>query len=277
MKQNMVKIIIGIVIVVVGLNMILGAAGVEFDLFFDGWWTIPIIIVAIVSMLNQGVGPGNMVMLMVGLWMLASKQNWIPDWVHNDYIWGAAIIGVGLLFLMGKHQTSSDEGKPANNPSHHSSGEDFEAEQRQWERERAEYRRTYASEEPKSEPAGQEPSEPRYQEHTSSGANPTYTAIFGGQTVHYSSDALDGSTLFALFGGLEIDFRKAHIAHDIVIDATALFGGVDLRFPSYVRVVTKAVPIFGGVDNKSAIPSDPTAPVVTVRCLAAFGGITILA
>ena len=89
------------------------------------------------------------------------------------------------------------------------------------------------------------------------------------------TENLDGSTLFTLFGGLNVDFSNARIDHDIVIDASAIFGGIDLRFPDNVRVQTKATPLFGGVDNRSKNPADPQAPLVTVRCLVAFGGIDI--
>jgi predicted membrane protein len=81
--------------------------------------------------------------------------------------------------------------------------------------------------------------------------------------------------LFALFGGLTVDFRDARIDHDIMIDASAVFGGIDLMFPPDVRVVTRATPLFGGVDNKTRAPHAANAPTVTVRCLAAFGGVDI--
>ncbi len=249
MKQNSAKYIIGLIIVVVGIGIILKAAGIEFSLYFDGWWTLPIIIIAIVSMSNGGIGPGNFALLLVGLWLLANQREWIPQWFNSAYIVGAAIIGFGLLFIFNPRK------------------EEVQDRQSKSERDSREYRNTS---ETSHRSTNNRMSSPR-----DGDTNPSYTAIFSGQDIRNAADNLDGSTLFALFGGLTVDFRDAHIDHDIIIDASAVFGGIDLMFPAHVRVVTKATPLFGGVDNKTRTPRSADAPTVTVRCLAAFGGVDI--
>lgn len=269
MKQNTIKILIGVVIVAVGLNMILKKTGVEFNIFFDGWYAIPIIIIAALSIANHGVGAGNLIMLLVGVWLLINEQEWLPVWIETEYIWGAAVVAVGLMFLFGNRRKAAAEEQVEHNrhtETHRSfdNHEDYKNSEESWEK-----RLNDEDNEPERE-------EPRFNRPRETDSHPTYTAIFGGQTIHNSSDSLDGSTLFSLFGGLEVDFRNAVIDHDIVIDVTSIFGGADLRFPPHVRVVTKGIPIFGGVDNKSHVPPDANAPIVTVRCLVAFGGVDIL-
>lgn len=251
MKHNTTKWVVGLIIVFVGLNLILRTAGIEISLFFTGWWTLPIIIVAVVSMSSTGVGPWNFGLLVLGTWLLANQRGWIPDWFNGTYVVGAAIIGFGLLFIF--------------NPRHQT-----EHEGRKEEADAQEFR------------PRREPNEGPHREHataatrrTDDSDNPSYTAVFAGQEVRNATDNLDGCTMFALFGGLTVDLRDARIDHDIVIDASAVFGGIDLFLPRNVRVVTKATPLFGGVDNKTKAPVDRTLPVVTVRCLAAFGGVDI--
>lgn len=251
MKQNAAKYIIGLIIVVAGIGIILKAAGIEFSLFFEGWWTLPIIIIAVVSMSNGGIGPGNFALLLIGAWLLANQREWLPQWFNSAYIIGAAVIGFGLLFIFNprkEEETSGERPSRSHEPHHHEAP-----------------RQSRQHEEQKSGISSQQ----------DTGAHPSYTAIFSGQDIRNSADNLDGSTLFALFGGLTVDFRDARIDHDILIDASAVFGGIDLMFPPNVRVVTKATPLFGGVDNKTRPPRAVDAPTVTVRCLAAFGGVDI--
>jgi|GEM_PF-505957 len=255
MKQNTAKVLIGLIIVGVGINLILKAAGIEFSFFFNGWWTLPIIVVAIVSMTSGGVGPWNFGLLLLGFWLLANQQDWIPQWFNSTYVVGAAIIGFGLLFIF--------------NPRHQEDSQEREHVEQDGRSYRSEGRRE------SHENRGQD----RYSTNSTSKrddtVNPSYTAIFSGQEIRNSADNLDGSTLFALFGGLTVDFRDARIDHDIIVDASAVFGGIDIRFPSNVRVVTRATPLFGGVENKAKEPLDHSVPTVTVRCLAAFGGVDI--
>ncbi len=103
----------------------------------------------------------------------------------------------------------------------------------------------------------------------------SYTAVFSGQQVKSTSDNLDGTTLFALFGGIKCDFSLALIESDIVIDTTAIFGGVELLFPPGINVEVRSTPLFGGVENKKQPPLKENAPTVTVRSLSLFGGVTI--
>jgi hypothetical protein len=254
MKQNLSKIILGVIIVGVGLNIILSAAGIKFTLLFDGWWTLPIIVVAIVSIVNHGVGSWNFGMLLLGSWLLANRQGWIPSWFDGRFLAGAAVLGFGLLFLIGSKNVNAHKESSA------SSREDSYSTSSRSSRSSSSYSRNHSG--------------TAYRREDSS-SHPDYTAVFSGQDIRNVTENLDGSTLFTLFGGLNVDFSNARIDHDIVIDASAIFGGIDLRFPDNVRVQTKATPLFGGVDNRSKNPADPQAPLVTVRCLVAFGGIDI--
>ncbi|MDD4260391.1 MAG: LiaF-related protein [Sphaerochaetaceae bacterium] len=249
----MVKIILGIIIVVVGMNFILSAAGIEFTIFFDGWWTLVIILLAIFSIIKNGPKAINLIMLFGGMWLLARERNWIPDWMGSKYIIGAIILAVGLIFLLGnRREPVSDDYE-----EHRSRAFDRDEERRSTTCDREQDDDQFSRSRPRTS------------------NNSDYTVVFGSQTVRNSSGNLDGSRCFSLFGDLNIDFTDAVFDHDVVIDATALFASIALRFPKDVQVVSRGVPIFGGIDIKRKEPILPGAPVVTVRCLIAFGSVEV--
>jgi hypothetical protein len=79
---------------------------------------------------------------------------------------------------------------------------------------------------------------------------------------------------FACFGGVEIDLTKAVFEHrEVVINATAIFGGIDIRVPENVTLRGHGVGVFGGFDVQSFDSPDPDAPVVVIKGAAIFGGV----
>ncbi len=255
MKQNTTKLVIGLVIILFGLSLILRTAGIEFTLFFTGWWAVLMMIIAVISMVSGDIGPGNFALLALGVYLFADQRNWIPQWFNSAYLIGAVVIGFGLLFIFGpKKEQESSRGD-----SSRYRGYSFN------DRKESDAYQSGSSSSTRSSKGRQDGE-----------SNPSYTAVFSGQDIRNSASNLDGCTLFALFGGLDVDFRDAVITHDIVIDATAFFGGIDLKLPQDVQVVTKATPLFGGVDTKRYNPESSRLPTVTVRCLVAFGGIDII-
>ena len=68
--------------------------------------------------------------------------------------------------------------------------------------------------------------------------------------------------------------REANITQDQIINATAVFGGIDIIVPSNVNVKVKSNSIFGGVDNKIIINKE-NAPTIYVKAFCLFGGVEI--
>jgi predicted membrane protein len=99
-------------------------------------------------------------------------------------------------------------------------------------------------------------------------------AIFSGNKQKETGVFL-GASINAIFGGFTLDLRDATIEEDIVIKATAIFGGVDIYVPPGVVVRTSSVPIFGGVSNKVSDPVEANAPVILVNSVCMFGGVEI--
>ncbi|WP_051970019.1 DUF1707 SHOCT-like domain-containing protein [Kitasatospora azatica] len=77
----------------------------------------------------------------------------------------------------------------------------------------------------------------------------------------------------AAFGGVELDLTDAVFeSPEVLIEVSALFGGVSIRVPENVTLVGGGVGIFGGFDVREQTAPDPYAPVVRVKGTAIFGG-----
>jgi hypothetical protein len=104
------------------------------------------------------------------------------------------------------------------------------------------------------------------------------TAIFGGVNRKVTTDDFRGGHVTALFGGVEIDLRRAGMRGDsAVIDVSSTFGGVELKIPASWIAVSQVVAIFGGVENKSAQPNTdmPGVKRLYIKGSAVFGGVEV--
>lgn len=103
--------------------------------------------------------------------------------------------------------------------------------------------------------------------------------VFGGCNKFYQSENFKGGTIFAAFGGSEINLYGCKLAEGVnYIDVTAVFGGSSLQVPSDWNVQIDVTPIFGGADDKRVkspnLVYDPSR-VLVVKGVAIFGGIDI--
>lgn len=105
-------------------------------------------------------------------------------------------------------------------------------------------------------------------------ARSDYSAVFSSNNIHVT-EVFTGTNLNAIFGGVVLDLRNAIINGDVEINATAVFGGIDIYLPNGVKIKSNNVPIFGGVTNKATQSSDPNAPTIYLNSTCMFGGIDI--
>lgn len=100
-------------------------------------------------------------------------------------------------------------------------------------------------------------------------------AIFGGAERKGRWRVRRQIKAVALFGGLRFDLSEAQFeAKEVEITVNAVFGGVDIIVPEGVEVRCDGIGIFGGFDVQSPPDVDPSAPVVVVKGLALFGGVS---
>ena len=102
-------------------------------------------------------------------------------------------------------------------------------------------------------------------------------AIMGGVARRSSSQTFQGADITAVMGGCEIDLRPASIAAgtEAIIDVFAFWGGIDLKVPEDWTVVTRAMPLMGGVEDKTRAPQGPTAKRLVIRGIVIMGGVTV--
>lgn len=224
MKQIGNKVI-GLVLVVVGVIIALNALEItNINIFFDGWWTLIIIIPCVVGLFKDEEKTGSIVGIVLGVFMLLCSQN-VISWdmlLKLGVPCILVIIGLGLIF---KDVLNRDTAK-------------------------------------------------RIDELNKEKTGNTICATFSGQDVKVDEEKFEGSTVDAIFGGVKLDLTKAVIEKDCVINATSIFGGIDIIVPESVKVKVNSTAIFGGVDNKRE-SSEDSVNTIYVNALCLFGGIDI--
>lgn len=100
-----------------------------------------------------------------------------------------------------------------------------------------------------------------------------YTSVFGGQEKRVTSKNWRGGEASAVFGGLDLDLRDATIADDARLEVVAAFGAVKIWLPKDVRADITGIPVFGGIDDKSAHDG---AQSLKISATVAFGGLEIV-
>lgn len=224
MRNKLWPVFWGLFFIVVGVGYGADALGIwNFTIFFDGWWTLFIIVPCFISLIQDGYSPGNLIGILIGVIFLLSSWDIINLRVIGKLIFPAILIIIGLSIIF--KDTFKRRRKVNINIAYN--GDTLE----------------------------------RY-------------AIFAGNK-YQETGVFQGTSVNAIFGGYTLDLRNAVIEQDIVIKATAIFGGVDILVPPGVIVRTSSVPIFGGVSNKVSDPTDVNAPVVLVNSVCMFGGVEI--
>ncbi len=101
-------------------------------------------------------------------------------------------------------------------------------------------------------------------------------AAFGGAQVASHSSHFEGGNIGAVFGGTELDLRDATLAENASLDVFTAFGGTDISVPPGWKVVTHALPLFGGVDNITTKEQlEPDAPTLDINATVLFGGVEV--
>lgn len=218
------NILWGIVFIVIGLIFGLNAMGVtNIDVFFDGWWTLFIIIPSLIGIIKNGRNVGGYVWLAIGVVLLLSAQGILDMSKVGKLIFPAILVAIGLsiIFKDVAAEKVGDKIKELNKDN-------------------------------KEE----------------------FYATFSGQKLNYVGNEFNGVSVNAIFGGVDIDLRNAIIEQDQVINATAVFGGVNILAPNNVNVQVKSNSLFGGVSNKT-IPNKENVPTIYVKAFCLFGGAEI--
>jgi hypothetical protein len=104
-------------------------------------------------------------------------------------------------------------------------------------------------------------------------------AVFSGGKRVIVDQNFTGAKFDAVFGGFEVDLRKAAIAgEEAVLDLNAVFGGIEVKIPESWAVVMKGTGVFGAFQDSTLQP-DPrlyqNPKRLVVKGGAVFGGVEI--
>ncbi len=221
------NILWGLLFIALGVIIGLNSFGItDINFFFDGWWTLFIIIPCTIELFRSRDKTGNLIGIAVGVALLLACQGILTF----DMLWKLmlpgilVIIGLSLVFkdvLFGKKSAS--------------------------------FKRS-------SDKKGQEDN---------------HFAAFSSKNIKYDGQVFYGNDLTAVFGSVVCDLRNAIIDEDVIINANATFGGVEVIVPENVNVEIKSTAIFGGVEDKRRVGTIANAPTVFVSGMCLFGGVDI--
>lgn len=101
-------------------------------------------------------------------------------------------------------------------------------------------------------------------------------ALMAGVRRQVISDAFRGGDASAIMGGVELDLRNAKVAEgqEVVIDAFAWWGGVEIKVPAGWRITGDVLPLMGSFEDKTS-SQGATGPVLIVRGVAVMGAIEV--
>jgi hypothetical protein len=104
-------------------------------------------------------------------------------------------------------------------------------------------------------------------------------AVFSGGKRSITSQDFQGGRVTAVFGGYELDFRRANILADsVTLHVDVVFGGCEIRIPPGWSTSAQGTGIFGAFSDESLQP-DPAVyhniKRLVVKGSAVFGGVVI--
>ena len=221
------NILWGIVLIVIGLIIGGNSLGItSINIFFNGWWTLIIIIPCFIGLFKENEKTGNVIGLLIGIALLLACQGLLDFNLVWKLVFPAILVAVGISIIfkdtiggkVSKEIKKLNENKKTENE---------------------------------------------------------YCATFSGQDLKFDGENFEGTDLTAVFGGVKCDLRKSIIEKDVVINASSIFGGIDILVPENMKIKIKSSSIFGGVsDNKKYSEKDGEHTIyINATCL--FGGVEI--
>lgn len=219
------NILWGIVLIIIGVVFGLNALEItEIDIFFDGWWTLFIIVPSFIDLFKEKNKTGNIICLLIGVLLLLACQ----DIISFGLIWKLAfpvaliIFGLSIIFKDVINNKIKNEMKKVNNKD-----------------------------------------------------SKEYCAIFSSQQFNMANEEFKGCELNCVFGGIDIDLRDAKIKNDAIINASAIFGGIEIIVPENVNVKIVSNSIFGGTSDERKNKTTNEKITLYINATAIFGGIDI--
>ncbi len=222
------NIILGIIVIVVGIILGTNAMDItDINIFFDGWWTLFIIIPCFIGLFKENERTGNIIGLLIGVMLLLCCQ----DVFRFDIMWKLAfpaiivIIGISIVFKDTFSKKVSEEIKNINSKN----------------KDTNDYCATFSGQ------------DINFDSEEFKGAN--ITAVFGGVKCDLRNAVITEDVVIncsSIFGGIDI-----FIPNDVKVKvkSSSIFGGVSNNRKHAEKEDAKVIYInatcmFGGVELK---------------------------
>jgi len=234
---------IGIILVAVGGLLIIDNFGiVDFNVrhLIFSWRTIALVI-GIIILSNSKSSMVGIIFVLIGLWGWATHiLPWFDNITFGD-IWPLILIVIGLSLLLKKKPAIENKTYNQNNFCYDSFGASTESQ---------------SSDELLDE-----------------------VAIFTSTRKNIISQNFKGGKVSSIFGGVNLDFAKAKLAHgENHLEIACIFGGCKIYIPRGWKVIVNVTSVFGGIDDKRFVNYDipDSDGVLIIKGAVIFGGAEIL-
>jgi hypothetical protein len=238
MRRDIGTIIVGILFLAAGIAIGGSLLGYfDFRINLDGWWTLFLIIPALIAIAQGGINAGNIILLGVGVVLLLNAQGVVPHGFTWKLILPVVLLAVGFQLIFGNmfydHRGPRHDRYDGNGFAGDTGGTTDDGVK--WEKK--------TEESGSGNAAGSERKTGGIFTEASRSGNSFKTAsvFFAGQNIMYQDEDFSGGAYTAVFGGLTINLRKVRLQGDVVINTTAIFGGIDLIVPDDVQIVANVI------------------------------------
>ena len=218
----------GLTLIVLGVMIGLNSFGItQINFFFDGWWTLFIILPCFIEIFRSKVKILNIIGIATGFALLLFCQRIFTFEMLWKLSLPTILVLLGLALVFKDSLFGNKAATPV--PTRH------------------------------SDKKGQEDK---------------YSSVFSNKRIKYDNQVFYGNDLSASFGSITCDLRNAIIEEDVIINANATMGSVDIFLPPTVNVDIKSAGIGGVYDNR-VNKNVSAAPTVFVSGVCLLGNVEI--
>ncbi|MHB1483827.1 MAG: LiaF transmembrane domain-containing protein [Saccharofermentanales bacterium] len=100
MRRNISNILWGAIFIFVGVGLVGNILDLwDYTVFFNGWWTLFLIIPALVSMIQSGIKLSNSIIMGIGILLLLDQQDVIPEGIVFKFAAPIVLIVIGIAII----------------------------------------------------------------------------------------------------------------------------------------------------------------------------------
>ena len=112
MRKSLTSIAFGILLIIAGIILFGNQLNYwDIDIFFEGWWTLIIIIPCLINFVEKGWDTGNFICLCIGVLLLLLCQDFITWSDFGSFLFPIIIIVIGFSLIFRKRLHISKEKK----------------------------------------------------------------------------------------------------------------------------------------------------------------------